>query len=177
MHCSSCVQWWNPAHSTEGPYPWLYKKTMDCSAWKFCYVSILGNVCQQFLQTWWTSSCWYCSDTWPVLRHNRFYLLVSPFPLSVHFNRPFFNLFLKFECVIAADQPGMWASSGEIHATSHLLECRIGCFASNNESGMNGWSWYPSISHYPDAPIILLYNINADHFLVVQRVKTAILIA
>jgi len=79
--------------------------------------------------------------------------------------------------LLAADQPGMWASSGEIYATSRLLECPIACFGYKSESAMNGWSWYPSISHYPNAPIILLYNINADHFILVNRVKTAILIS
>ena len=37
--------------------------------------------------------------------------------------------------IIAADKPGMWASSGEIRATSHLLESRIGCFGVNSDSG------------------------------------------
>ena len=165
-----------PAHRNESVHSQLHQKCMGCSAWQILALSSVGNVCKQLREAWWRTTREYCSHPSSVLRCNRFYLLVSPFPLSVHFNRPFFNLFLKIECVIAADQPGMWASSGEIYATSHLLECRIGCFASNNESGMNGWSWYPSISHYPDAPIILMYNINADHFLLVQRVKTAILI-
>jgi len=71
----------------------------------------------------------------------------------------------------------MWASSGEMHATAHLLQSRIGCFAANPESGANEWSWYPSRNHYLDAPIILLYNINKDHFLLVQRVKTNIFVS
>ena len=78
---------------------------------------------------------------------------------------------------IEADKPGMWASSGEMHATAHLLQSRIGCFAANPESGANEWSWYPSQNHYLDTPIILLYNINKDHFMLVQRVKTNILIS
>ena len=78
---------------------------------------------------------------------------------------------------IEADQPGKWASSGEIHATARLLRCRIAVFTFDQVSKINEWSWYPSPNHYTDRPIITLYNPNADHFLVVDRIKTAILIS
>jgi len=77
---------------------------------------------------------------------------------------------------IGADEVGNWAGSGEILAAAHLLQLRIGVFQDNAE-GAQGWSWYPSHSHYPDSPVVLLYNISGDHFTLIERVSPAIVIS
>ena len=77
-----------------------------------------------------------------------------------------FHTLPSFENVhIEADKPVMWASSGKIHASSHLLQWCIGCFGLSSASGKHAWSWYPSTKHYTDAPIILLYKINTQEYL------------
>jgi len=85
------------------------------------------------------------------------------------------NMF-SFLCV-GADEVGNWAGSGEILAAAHLFQLRIGVFQDGTDEQLTGWSWYPSIKHYPDSPVILLYNICGDHFVLVERVFPAIIIS
>ena len=85
------------------------------------------------------------------------------------------NMF-SFLCV-GADEVGNWAGSGEILAAAHLFQLCIGVFQDGTDEQLTGWSWYPSIKHYPDSPVILLYNICGDHFVLVERVFPAIIIS
>ena len=71
---------------------------------------------------------------------------------------------------------GNWAGSGEILAAAHLFQLCIGVFQTHLD-GAVGWSWYPSHLHYPDSPVVLLYNITADHFTLIERVSPAIVIS
>ena len=82
---------------------------------------------------------------------------------------------IYFLC-IGADEVGNWAGSGEILAAAHLFQLRIGVFQTHLD-GAVGWSWYPSHLHYPDSPVVLLYNITADHFTLIERVSPAIVIS
>ena len=63
------------------------------------------------------------------------------------------NMF-SFLCV-GADEVGNWAGSGEILAAAHLFQVRIGVFQDGTDEQLTGWSWYPSIKHFPDSPVIL----------------------
>ena len=67
------------------------------------------------------------------------------------------------------DMPGNDIGSGEIHAMSHILACRIGVFSPPFQSHRGGWGFYPSRSHYPDSSTILLYNEGHCHFQLVLR--------
>ena len=82
---------------------------------------------------------------------------------------------IYFLC-IGADEVGNWAGSGEILAAAHLFQLRIEVFQTHLD-GAVGWSWYPSHLHYPDSPVVLLYNITADHFTLIERVSPAIVIS
>jgi len=106
----------------------------------------------------------------------------SPFRLKTPRNEFVFEALRKkvnmfsFLCV-GADEVGNWAGSGEILAAAHLFQLRIGVFQDGTDEQLTGWSWYPSIKHYPDSPVILLYNICGDHFVLVERVFPAIIIS
>ena len=66
----------------------------------------------------------------------------------------------------------------EILAAAHLFPLYIGVFQDHGtDEQLTGWSWYPSIKHYPNSPVILLYNICGDHFVLVERVFPAIIIS
>ena len=65
--------------------------------------------------------------------------------------------------------PGTDVGSGEIHAMSHMLGCRIGVFSPPLKNFKGGWGWYPNRLHYANAPTILLYNEGHCHFQLVLR--------
>ena len=172
MHRCGYLQRQRPTPQVERDHHWVHRKCLGFNSWKYIspcvgmFVVISVTVefrCQTVPlspgRSTTTQQVPFCS----------FYL----FQLLCCFIHPF----LKKNVKKGAHKPGMWACSGEIHATSHLLQCRIACFGFSASSGKHEWSWYPSSKHYTDAPIILLYNINADHFLLVQRIKTNILIS
>ena len=146
MHRCGYLQRQRPTPQVERDHHWVHRKCLGFNSWK--YISpCVGNVCNQLSQSWWRTTARRChSHLYAVLQHNMFHFVIFTFSNSCAVSySPFFqNLYVKK----GAHKPGMWACSGEIHATSHLLQCHIVCFGLSSSSGKHGWSWYPSARHW-----------------------------